>query len=159
MEATLTITRNTANCLPATGRARVSGVRTHLDFAPTQATASAAALRKSTVTRRTRRIMEQNVQKRGVVTRIADAIRAKWGSAGKPSAEAARALKIPKRTIDAWLEERQAPRAEQLIRLMQESDEVFGAVCELAGRTPPPSLSSAERAAINSALAKLTGET
>lgn len=101
--------------------------------------------------------MGQNTQECGVVSRIADAIRAKWGRGGKPAAAASAALRISKRTVDAWLEERQAPRAAQLIALMRESEEVFQVVCELAGREPPPSLSPAEREAIARALDKLTG--
>lgn len=100
--------------------------------------------------------MAQLAQERGVATRIADAIRSTWGRYGRPASDAARALGVSRRTVDAWLEARQAPRAEQLVRLMAESDEAFEAVCQLAGRTPPPALTPAEREAVETALRLLT---
>lgn len=101
--------------------------------------------------------MGRDEQERGVASRLASAIRAKWGKTGRPSDAASQAIRVSKRTVDAWLEERQAPRAAQLIALMRESEEVFQVVCELAGREPPPNLSPAEREAIARALDKLTG--
>lgn len=69
-----------------------------------------------------------------------------------PAKVIARVTRVSERAAKAWRAGEHSPRAEELIALMAEFDDVFETVCRLAGREPPPALSTEQRAALAAAL-------
>lgn len=88
--------------------------------------------------------------------RLADAVRA-WRGRHRSSKDAAREVGSTPRTVENWLADESAPQAHHLIELMRASDDVWAAVCELAGRDHV-SLTVEQRQAVTAALRLIEGD-
>jgi len=72
------------------------------------------------------------------VEAIAIALRADFGASAAAVKRIARFTRANERAVRNWFEGKNGPSGEHLIRLMQHSDAVLGAVLSLCNRAPPP---------------------
>lgn len=86
--------------------------------------------------------------------RIADALRRKWGDHRSSAKVIASKVGAGVGTVRKWLRGENGPSGEHLLRLVAESDEVWGVVLELGNRR---AVTDEERDRIRRALAALEG--
>lgn len=72
---------------------------------------------------------------RGYAQAIGDALKREWGHLLGMRLEVAERTGAGVGTVKKWIDGSNGPSGEHLIKLMAVSDEVFDAVCALAGRT------------------------
>jgi hypothetical protein len=72
------------------------------------------------------------------VEAIAIALRADFGASAAAVKRIARLTRANERAVRNWFESKNGPSGEHLIRLMQHSDAVLGAVLSLCNRAPRP---------------------
>lgn len=94
--------------------------------------------------------------RQAVSDRIASAVR-QWVERHRSAKVAARVVEATPRSLENWINGESAPQAHHLVELMKHSDEVFAAVCEMAGRNPPPTLNRAQIEAAEAALRIISG--
>lgn len=91
-----------------------------------------------------------------VAAMISAALRQRFDRTRHAAKDIASRVDATPRAVEDWLQGETAPRAAELIRLCAEFDEVFDAVCALAGRKPCGiGLTPAQRAALASIIKTL----
>lgn len=94
-----------------------------------------------------------------VAARISTALRSLFDDRRHAAKAIAQRVDATPRAAEDWLQGETAPRAAELIRLCAEFDEVFDAVCAMAGRRPDGIyLTPAQRAALASIIKTLEGQ-
>lgn len=91
-----------------------------------------------------------------IAARIGEAVRQAARNCGWGVKQLAATSGHNPRTIEGLTQERNAPSAKLLIELARDHDEVWHALCELAGRAPAP-LTEQQREAALQALALISG--
>jgi transcriptional regulator with XRE-family HTH domain len=94
-----------------------------------------------------------------VAATISAALRLRFDRTRHAAKAIARRVETTPRAVEDWLQGETAPRSAELIRLCAEFDEVFDAVCTLAGRKPGGAgLTPAQREALSNLIKTLEGQ-